>query len=383
LSLRRALQEGGVTFAKLGQLLSIRHDQLPAEFTSELAQLQDRAEPERWERMAARLEDRARWARAIGTSSLARGFAAAVREELDFRVEARNMAAIAATWPSQQLAIGDGVPVVLPAVHEQLCTEHVLVTDWLDGVNLGAAGQLIDDLGLERTELARALLRCLLYQITESGVFHADLHPGNIVLLTNGRLALLDLGSVGRLDAQLRSALQNLFLAIGRGDPAALSDALLELVTALTTSTNSSWNGPWASSLHSTSPAPHRPLGCLPTCSAWSPASSSPSRPRWRPSSARSPRWKARSPSSRPGSTSPSKHASTPPPAQPGNCRQQPCRKPPPTSCSRCSPCCAGCRAGLTASPPPWNKAGSASTYGRSPTSATAGWSPTSPTSSS
>ena len=300
-SLRRALEEGGVTFTKLGQLLSTRHDLLPAEFTSELAQLQDRAEPARWEqveeviaqslrappgqvfaelqpepaaaasiaqvhrarlrcaagpgaevavkvqrphiratvardldimlRMAAHLEDRARWARAIGTISLARGFAAAVREELDFRIEARNMAAIAATWPGQQRAASGSVPVVLPAVHGQLCTEHLLVTGWLDGVNLGAAGQLIDDSGLDRAELARTLLRCLLYQITESGVFHADPHPGNILLLSDGRLALLDLGSVGRLDAQLRSALQNLLLAIGRGDPAALRDALLELVT--------------------------------------------------------------------------------------------------------------------------------------------------------
>jgi ubiquinone biosynthesis protein len=51
------------------------------------------------------------------------------------------------------------------------------------------------------------------------------------MLLTDGRLALLDFGSVGRLDAQLRSGLQNLLLAIGRGDPAALRDALLDLVS--------------------------------------------------------------------------------------------------------------------------------------------------------
>ena len=49
-------------------------------------------------RLAARLEDRARWARAVGTVGVARGFAAAIREELDFRVEARNTAAAAATW---------------------------------------------------------------------------------------------------------------------------------------------------------------------------------------------------------------------------------------------------------------------------------------------
>ncbi len=300
LSLRRALEEGGVTFTKLGQLLSTRRDLLPEEFISELARLQDRAEPARWEqveevlaqslgaptgqvfadlqpepaaaasiaqvhkawlrgdaqgaevavkvqrpgiratveqdldillRMAVRLEDRARWARAVGAAGVARGFATAMREELDFRIEARNMAAVAATWAAQQRAVGGNVLVVLPAVHEQLCTEHVLVIEWLDGVSLRAAGQLIDDRGLDRAELARALLRSMVYQITEGGVFHADPHPGNVLLLTDGRLALIDFGSVGRIDAQQRAALQNLLLALGRADPAALRDALLDLLT--------------------------------------------------------------------------------------------------------------------------------------------------------
>ena len=300
-SLRQALEEGGVTFVKLGQLMSTRRDLLPEEFITELAQLQDRAEPAPWEqveeviiqslgapagevfaelqpepaaaasiaqvhrarlrcgdgpdaevavkvqrpgirstveqdldillRLADTLEDRTRWARAVGTAGVARGFAAAMREELDFRVEARNMAAVAATWPGQQRAVGGSVPVVLPAVHEQLCTEHVLVIEWLDGVSLREAGQLIDERGLDRARLTRALLRSMVYQITEGGVFHADPHPGNVLLLADGRLALIDFGSVGRLDVQQRSALQNLLLAVGRADPAALRDALLELVT--------------------------------------------------------------------------------------------------------------------------------------------------------
>jgi len=300
-SLRQALEEGGVTFTKLGQLMSTRRDLLPEEFTTELAQLQDRAEPAPWDqvegvlaqslgapvdqvfaelqrepaaaasiaqvhrarlrcddgsdtevavkvqrpgiratveqdldilqRLAVTLEDRARWARAVGTAGVARGFAAAMREELDFRVEARNMAAVAATWAGQQRAVGGSVQVVLPAVYEQLCTEHVLVIEWLDGISLRAAGPLIDDRGLDRAKLTRALLRSMVYQITEGGVFHADPHPGNVLLLTDGRLALLDFGSVGRLDAQQRAGLQNLLLAVGRADPAALRDALLELVT--------------------------------------------------------------------------------------------------------------------------------------------------------
>ena len=300
-SLRRALEEGGVTFTKLGQLLSTRRDLLPEEFISELSQLQDRAEPAPWEQVeelivqslgvpagqvfaeldpvpaaaasiaqvhkarlrrgdgpgaevavkvqrpgiratveqdldilmgiAAKLESRTRWARTYGLVALSQGFAAAMREELDFRVEARNMAAMAANWPAQQRAVGGSVPVTLPALYDQLSSEHVLVIEWLDGVSLRKAGPLIDDRGLDRAELTRALMRSMVYQLTEGGVFHADPHPGNIMLLADDRLALLDFGSVGRLDAQLRSGLQNLLLAIGRGDPAAFRDALLDLVT--------------------------------------------------------------------------------------------------------------------------------------------------------
>ena len=300
-SLRRALEEGGVTFTKLGQLLSTRRDLLPEEFISELGQLQDRAEPAPWEQIeevitrslgvpaeqvfaeldpvpaaaasiaqvhkarlrcgdgaetevavkvqrpgiratveqdldiltgiAAKLESRTRWARTYGLVALSQGFAAAMREELDFRVEARNMTAMAASWPAQQRAVGGSVPVALPALYDQVSSEHVLVIEWLDGVSLRKAGPLIDERGLDRAELTRALLLSMVYQLTEGGVFHADPHPGNIMLLADDRLALLDFGSVGRLDAQLRSGLQNLLLAIGRGDPSALRDALLDLVS--------------------------------------------------------------------------------------------------------------------------------------------------------
>jgi ubiquinone biosynthesis protein len=303
-SLRGALEAGGVTFTKLGQLLSTRRDLLPEEFTAELSRLQDRAEPAPWDqvqevlaqsfgvpvdqvfaeldpepaaaasiaqvhkarlrcadgagdvvavkvqrpgiratveqdldilqRLAVTLEKRASWARAVGAVGVARGFAAAMREELDFRVEASNMAVIAATWSAQQRAVGGQVPVVMPGLYQELSTEHVLVIEWLDGISLRAAGPLIDDRGLDRAELTGTLLRSVIYQITEGGAYHADPHPGNVLLLADGRLALLDFGSVGRLDAQQRAALQNLLLAIGRGDPAALRDALLELVTPTT-----------------------------------------------------------------------------------------------------------------------------------------------------
>ncbi|MGW5717981.1 ABC1 kinase family protein [Amycolatopsis sp. NPDC003865] len=280
-SLRLALEEGGVTFVKLGQLLSTRADLLPPVFVDELAKLQDRVAPAKadavWavlteelggspddvfaefdpeplaaasvaqvyrarlrggedvvvkvqrpgvrdqaerdidivRRVAAALEERADWARSLGVAELADGFAEALAEELDFTIEARNIAAVAATsCPG----------VALPSVHKALSTERVLVMSRVDGKPLETAP------AADRKRLARALLRCLLDQVLIGGVFHADPHPGNLVLLPDGRLGLLDFGSVGRLDAGLRGGLQNLVLALDRGDPAALRDGLLEIV---------------------------------------------------------------------------------------------------------------------------------------------------------
>jgi ubiquinone biosynthesis protein len=175
-------------------------------------------------RLAGTLQQRTRWGRAVGTVELAKGFAQAIREELDFRIEARNMTGVAASAPDPD--------VVVPVPHAALCTERVLVMQRLYGTQLGAAGPVIAARGLDGNGLARTLLHCVLRQIMVGGVFHADPHPGNILLLTEGegRLGLLDFGSVGRLDTGLRDALQRLLVAMDRGDPAGLTDALLDLV---------------------------------------------------------------------------------------------------------------------------------------------------------
>ncbi|WP_433265114.1 ABC1 kinase family protein [Actinosynnema sp. CS-041913] len=282
-SLRLALEEGGVTFVKLGQVLSTRPDLLPPEVVDELTLLQDKVPAAPWgsvrevlvaelgapeevfaefdetpiaaasvaqvhrarlksgedvvvkvqrpgvrrvadgdldivNRLAATLHERTRWGKALGVKDLAAGFSAALREELDFRVEARNLLAVRA-------ASAD-TAVVLPRVHEDLCTARVLVMERLDGSPVRSAS--LDS--VDRDALARSLLDVLLRQVMLNGVFHADPHPGNILLLPDGRLGMLDFGSVGRIDAQLRSALGKLLLAIDHGDPAGLRDALLELV---------------------------------------------------------------------------------------------------------------------------------------------------------
>ncbi|MGW3210308.1 ABC1 kinase family protein [Streptomyces sp. NPDC001135] len=290
-ALRRALEEAGVTFVKLGQVLSTRYDLLPPEFITELSSLQDQASPESWEavrqvlreelgaepeevfaefepkplaagsiaqvhravlhdgeqvavkvqrpgareivvddldilfRFAAKLEQHTAWGRTMGALTLAQGFAVSLQEELDFRIEARNTLSVAAA-----IEQSGGFAIMVPHVHENLTSRRVLVTEWLEGVPLHSASDVLDERGLDRRTLAKAMLECLLGQIMTSGVFHADPHPGNLLLLADGRLGMLDFGSVGRIDRALRSTLRGMLLALHRGDPAALSDALLALV---------------------------------------------------------------------------------------------------------------------------------------------------------
>jgi ubiquinone biosynthesis protein len=285
-ALRDALQEAGGIFVKFGQLLSARTDLVPATIALELSSLQDdvtplpapavlevidrelgmpadelftefdqrpvaaasiaqvhrarlrdgaeavvkvqRPEIERLverdldilHRLACTVEERAPWARRIGAVALADGFAANLSEELDFRIEAQNMATIAAY---------DGT-LRTPHVYRALSTRRVLVEEWIDGRPLRQAQR--DLAPLERKLLARSLLEGLLGQIFEFGVFHADPHAGNVLVDRDGRVVLLDFGSVGRLDRLQQPALAQALAAIARRRPTLLRDALVELSTS-------------------------------------------------------------------------------------------------------------------------------------------------------
>jgi ubiquinone biosynthesis protein len=176
------------------------------------------------DRLAMRLQRSTRWGRGVGAVDLSNGFAAALREELDLRIEAQNMTAVMAA----AAAGGVNLSVRIPKPHQPLCSANVLVMERLDGRALGTI-MPSEEIG-DRQGLARTLLDTLLREVMIEGVFHADPHPGNVLLLADGQLGLLDFGSVGRIDAGLRAALQRLLLAVDRGDPAALHDALLEIV---------------------------------------------------------------------------------------------------------------------------------------------------------
>ena len=173
-------------------------------------------------RLTRRAESQSELARAYHVSDLSRGFADALAEELDFRIEARNIAVIAAAAPPDATAL-------IPAVHTDISTRRLLVLERFDGISIRAAGPKLDKLRADRAALARGLLRDLLRQILLQGTFHADPHPGNMLFLRSGRLALIDFGSVGRLTIGQQAALQRLFVAVGQRDPAELYDAVTEL----------------------------------------------------------------------------------------------------------------------------------------------------------
>ena len=106
-------------------------------------------------------------------------------------------------------------------MHRTLTTRRVLVMEEVDGRPLTDAGA-VDAVPVARDELARRLLTSFLGQILQDGYYHADPHPGNILLDAEGTLWLLDFGSVGRLDPVTLEALQG--IAIGFSIRDALAD---------------------------------------------------------------------------------------------------------------------------------------------------------------
>jgi ubiquinone biosynthesis protein len=278
--LRRVLEAAGGVYVKLGQIGATRVDLLPPDVCAELAKLQSDAPTEPaegiravieaelgrpvedafptfdWEPLAAasigqthtaRLasgeavvvkvqrpgiaevmerdiaalallahfaERRTPLGRSLGTGEVLDQFARSLRAELDFTREARATADMGALTAA---AGGAGATVRIPRVHAELCTARVLVQERLDGVTADRPGALTSP-GLDRRALATTLLRTLLRQILQYGFFHADPHPGNVIVLADGSLGLIDFGAVGRLDPVQRAAVVDMVAGVVRQD---------------------------------------------------------------------------------------------------------------------------------------------------------------------
>jgi ubiquinone biosynthesis protein len=134
-------------------------------------------------------------------------FGRGIAMQLDFTIEARNNLRFRRNFA------GDD-EVIFPALVEELCTERVLVMDFIEGEKI---------LNFKKTpsdpkKLAAIGFRVLLKMVFEDGFVHADLHPGNILITRDSRVAILDLGLVGELDQAHKGAFARYFAAWAQGD---------------------------------------------------------------------------------------------------------------------------------------------------------------------
>lgn len=289
--LAQDLENLGPTFIKLGQLLSTRSDLLPQPYLDALSRLQDQIEPfsfaqveeivstelgvrlskafsdfdseplaaaslgqvhraalrdgrevavkvqrpdirqtilddlDAFEEMAGLLDRHTDMGRRIGFQTLVQEFRRTLLRELDYRREAVNLVTL-----GQNLK--EYPRIIIPQPVEDYSTSRVLTMTYVRGTKVTDLSPLAR-IDLDGRALAEDLSRAYLDQILVDGFFHADPHPGNLLITPDGRLALLDLGMVARIDPRRQEQLLKLLLAItdGRGHEAA--DVALQMGTIL------------------------------------------------------------------------------------------------------------------------------------------------------
>ncbi len=140
-----------------------------------------------------------------------------IEEELDFKREADSMEQI-------RVNLTDEKGITVPLVHREYSTGKVLTTTWHDGVKVSNLAQL-DAWEVNRREIASVLLRGYCRMLFKDGFYHADPHPGNILVQQDGSIILLDFGAVATLSNSLREGIPQLIEAAVRNDTAAMINA--------------------------------------------------------------------------------------------------------------------------------------------------------------
>lgn len=285
------LEALGPTFIKLGQLLSTRSDLLPQPYLDALARLQDKVEPfsfaivedivsselgvrlskafqsfdneplaaaslgqvhravmrdgrevavkvqrpnirqtiledlEAFQEMATLLDRHTEVGRRFGFQNLLEEFRRTLLRELDYRRESLNLVTLGSNLREYQR-------LIVPQPIDDYSTSRVLTMEYVAGTKITDLSPLAR-IDIDGQALAEELSRAYLDQILVDGFFHADPHPGNVLITPDGRLALLDLGMVARIDPKRQEQLLKLLLAIAdaRGHEAA--DLAIQIGTIL------------------------------------------------------------------------------------------------------------------------------------------------------
>ncbi|HTZ19824.1 MAG TPA: AarF/UbiB family protein, partial [Opitutaceae bacterium] len=151
-------------------------------------------------------------------------FRRSLSRELDFGREEQNLRQFAANFAADPM-------VHFPQVFSELCTSRVLTMELLTGVSLREAGRL-EQLGVDREDLARRGATIWMDMVFRDGFFHADPHPGNLLVLPDGAIGILDCGMVGRIDETLRETIEEVMVAVANHDGPHLARLIMELCSA-------------------------------------------------------------------------------------------------------------------------------------------------------
>ncbi|WP_340694543.1 AarF/ABC1/UbiB kinase family protein [Hydrogenobacter thermophilus] len=284
--LRLAFEELGPTFIKLGQILSVRPDLLPEEYIDELSKLQDRVPPSDTASIKKVMEEelgksveelfeyfeetpiasasigqvhrailksgekvvlkvqkpevekqimedlevfeelietvtRSELGRRWDLRSLFEEFSYTIKNELDYIREGRNCDTFRKNFK------GDP-DIYIPKVFWEYTTRKVLCLEYVGGIKINSLEELKRE-GHDLKRLARKGTGMYLKMIFRDGFFHADPHPGNLLVMKDGRIALLDHGMVGTIDSMGRLNLFQLMYGIVKGDTDLVMDAVYDL----------------------------------------------------------------------------------------------------------------------------------------------------------
>jgi ubiquinone biosynthesis protein len=157
----------------------------------------------------------------VDPESAVEEFGRAVFAQLDFCIEARNNQRFRHNFRDEH-------EVVFPEVLTELSSERILCMSFVEGTKILAIGQTHSD----PKRIARLGMHALMKMIFEDGFVHADLHPGNIFITTDDRVALLDLGLVGEIDPIHRAALARFFAAWAQRDGDTMAKQMYSLSTS-------------------------------------------------------------------------------------------------------------------------------------------------------
>ena len=284
--IRLALEELGPSFVKLGQLMSTRADTFPPEYIAEFKKLQDMVPPvsfdevkeviERETRrplseifaefdqnsmaaasvgqvhiarlhsgekvavkiirpgidrrikedlrlmyfLAGKAERALEIGRVVGAMNLVREFERNIMRELDMLIEAGSIEKFTRNFEEVQ-------EIYIPKVYWDYTTRSMLVMEHIDGIKMDRVDE-IRAAGIDPREVAMIGLRSFSRQLMLYGFFHADPHPGNTIVMYDGRVSLVDFGITGYLDEEMMRQVANLFLGYAEHDYDMIMDALMD-----------------------------------------------------------------------------------------------------------------------------------------------------------